>query len=447
MKKKIFIFFIILIMVSIQTFARSTAGAGSFLKRSVGSRASALGNAFTGIYSDPVSFFYNPAGTALLKNPYMFSTTKLLTNDRTFNAISYSHPLKYGMFSLGYIGFLIKDIPITYEDTSKIVGVDKNGNLLYDIKITGYAKDKKYAVILGYAAQIFKSILLGMNLKLLSQNIYTSKGHGVGLDLGAIVKFSENLSFGLVLKDIFEEIRFSDTNHINDSPYTFATGLSYKAGHGFLINLDAVFEKDEYPDLKFGIEKTFKKRFAIRAGAEYGELTAGLGFRFNNWQIDYSFITKPLGYVHNISAKVEFVPFEFPKKVRRRKKTLTSILSEKQKYGIFINNNRVPESALYKAGTLYFINVETLCNLLLLIHNFNKTTNIHTLTFAKTKVQFKVSHDNIFVNNKWLKLKAPVIKRNGKVFLPLGKIIEIFGGKLSYNLSNTDKSSRISSTF
>lgn len=267
-------------------------------------RAQGMGGVFTGIADEPATVFLNPAGIINLSGPGLgLNYTKLypeLTHENiSENFVSLAIPEAYavGGFGLGYM-------------------------LLDSRKYAEQAAEISYAFPL-------KKVNLGLGFKWLK---WAGEGEEnlsqelTSLDLGFLYKANEQMTIGVVLKDLWQ-------------PSGKANGVLVPRGQlgAAYTNQDFVFSADfgtdeqmkEF-DFAVGVEQwLFKHRLAVRGGANTRNIVQGTNLSVGasilqgkraSLRLDYAFIY-PLGGIRNTQGthRVSFMAAAAPVREKKEK--------------------------------------------------------------------------------------------------------------------------------
>src|ERR1035437_4075703 len=164
----------------------TAGGAAPFLRTGAGARALSLSGAFTAYYDDATCPYWNPASIGLFKQASVSSMFSWLTQERSYSFFNAAFPSEYGSFALNLINFSVGQIEGRLTDTSNFYTFT----------------DSESAYFMTYGRQIFKNICVGLNLKYIRESLDTYGANGLSADLGALIKFNDFVSFGLVFQDL-----------------------------------------------------------------------------------------------------------------------------------------------------------------------------------------------------------------------------------------------------
>ena len=184
-----------------------------------------------------------------------------------------------------------------------------NGILDYDerldiSKIT-YFSQKQYGLHISQNLQI-NNFYFGAAAKILYKSILNNNGMGIGFDLG-LYSYKKSVHYALVLKNVPLSLLIWNSGTIEKTPLSFNMGVSkyfqvnnikfipLLALNGNLNNIYIESYKlfNIIPfNIRFGVEIDYKSTIKIRYGINsFEDISGGLGFKYNDIVIDYSFFT------------------------------------------------------------------------------------------------------------------------------------------------------------
>jgi long-subunit fatty acid transport protein len=233
-------------------------------------RPSSMGGAYTAVADDANSVFYNPAG--IVTSQY---------KDFTFMTMR-----QKGMIPYNYTSFIYQ----LNAQRGVGAGLIVSGDTIFDEKtfLFSYAENLDWMLKdLG-----IKGISLGANLKFQFAGYGTSfdeggddriKGSawGTGMDFGALWQFNDSLKAGVMFRDAFSWLKWSQQfdSYSEGVPMTTAFGVSYKMTD-FIISS----EISDINTLHIGMEKNIFTYIDLRAGftqtldlESYREYFVGMG--------------------------------------------------------------------------------------------------------------------------------------------------------------------------
>ncbi len=285
--------------------ANKNAGTSSFsfLKIDIGSRAVAMGGAYTGLANDEEALYYNPAGLVTMEGKRFIAGYHNYFIDLQSGFLGYIHPLgenRAFALSSSYLSFGT----FTQTDLQGNVEGEFSGG---DLFFAG-----------SFAQRYNRAFSFGGTLKFLYEKIQEYSATGVAADLG--VRYSsdrDRYGAGLMIQNIGSQL--SSLGSKKDGlPTSIRLGGSMKPrGVPVLFAADIILPTDNDPVFAVGIEYFEQNPFFIRAGwNSYGsnfrardseDKLAGfaLGFGFNykkNLKFGYAFMPgADLGDSHRIT--------------------------------------------------------------------------------------------------------------------------------------------------
>lgn len=328
------------LLIGLIWVAPASAGryAAAFLDIGIGARGLGMGGAYITLARNVTAFHWNPAGLAYVRSPqlgFMYATQfgSLIEPLSNFNYAGGAIPLPGGAsLAVNWIRLASDEIPLYPE-----LAGDNLGQRLRDSDLRptgeplGFFSDQEMAyyftfaklttlnVDWGYEMLEFPlEIPIGINLKLLQQQLHTRKASGLGVDIGFMLRFgvaemfnNENLgkfSFGFLFKDVSRTILSWDTRQRDEIAPRYRWGFSYEhpiraLDGGLTLSWQ---NRDKFEDkIHYGIEFHSRAIF-LRMGSNDGNFTAGTGVNIWKLRIDYAFTGYDLGNVHRLSGILSF---------------------------------------------------------------------------------------------------------------------------------------------
>jgi hypothetical protein len=272
--------------------------AAPYLRMGVGARALAMGGAFTAIADDATAAYWNPSGLVKIENieaTFMYAANMAV--DRQLNYFAYTHWLGMGGLGVSWLNAGMSDMPL-YDDIGTHGGTEDFG---------------ANAIMFSYGMEL-STLMVGGTVKILHQAVMGEDSEtGFGLDLGGMFNVTDNVTAGLMIRDIGSQ--YGE----NDVP------LNWRFGTGVMALDDALvvgMDVDKVQDID---------NFVIHLGAEYGmevhpdywtffragfnsiedqAFTTGLGIMVPRLQFDYTYVTEneedKFGNNHRISVTARF---------------------------------------------------------------------------------------------------------------------------------------------
>ena len=284
--------------------ARGTTGA-QFLELPAGSRAIAMGSAYSSISGDPFSAYYNPAGLTSIDK---FNIG--LMHAIYFQDISY----EYGVMAtpIGELGVL--GVSAQYLAISKLAEVDKTG-----VPTGDSFKPNDMAVSLIYA-KTFCGVDFGVSAKQIKSQILNSASTVAG-DIGLQFR-TEDYGIGLSVVNIGKGLKFQE--EASSLPTTARVGASFYITPKWLFSIDGIAPRGtnllaaagtEYlfdihafniqQEIKMALRAGYNSRYLSSKLGSMAGISAGGGLDFGSTSIDYAWsFYGDLGSTHRFSLSL-----------------------------------------------------------------------------------------------------------------------------------------------
>jgi hypothetical protein len=260
-------------------------------------RPAALADNYVAASDDAYGVMYNPAGMAWVKN---FDV-----------AVGYQY--RYDLLNNFVASYATK--------ATREIGFGQA--IYYNADYSGLQSElyfiSAYAYKFNQLLPFLRPLSLGASLKVI--NINTPKKDlgtvsqntlGAGLDLGLMTEFSDNIKFGLVLKDCPTYLKVSKDNNatqdIQSSPTLLQVGGTYQVGYSTFLICEGQLPLTSDQMWKFsgGIEQEFFQVFLARIGLKKEVsfdtpwlVTAGFGTKFNTESIAGKYVVVDGAYEYN----------------------------------------------------------------------------------------------------------------------------------------------------
>lgn len=286
-------------------YAKSAGTTSSeFVKLSYGARPSALGETYVAIANDSSTIFWNPAGLSLITWKELMASYNSWIQNIKVGSLNYAMPFgQTSSFGMG-IMYLNSGSIIKREETKDDAGS-------YDVKDIGFC--------IGYGAEFFQNVSLGLTLKYVSEKIDSESGTGFSADIGGLYITQINdlpLNFGISFLNIGGSMGPGEKS---DLPKKVKAGLSLKLFEEKLtVNTEVDYPLSSEMTAGLGFEYMLSEIFVVRLGYKLFRddltgiepVTFGFGIIYSQKQdflLDYAFSNLgDLGYSNKVSIGVRF---------------------------------------------------------------------------------------------------------------------------------------------
>ena len=273
-----------------------------FLELGVGSRPSAMGDAYTSLAEDATAVYWNPAGLARMEG------TKLhLTHAEWF--VGVRHEYVGAAMGLGRhaIGGSVSGI-----FTGSIERRDDRG------RQTGTYGYYDLAAAFSYAYGAREDLWVGGTFKYLREGIDHHSGSGFAADLGVQWALPwQGVTGGAVLRHLGPGITLNSEE--TKLPTTFQGGLSFRrqlsgSGRTIVVSVEGRRSRDDEAHILYGLDYIFPYGASVQAGYQSGMDSADFSFgaRVSRGMYTFSYAFVPysdladLGDTHRLSVDIDF---------------------------------------------------------------------------------------------------------------------------------------------
>lgn len=274
---------LIIILTSALTIAQTAGNTGlSFLK--IGTSAKSISASDIGLLnSDLSSVFYNPASVNFQKSPSIMFTHQAWVQDLNSEIIN--------------AGFTFWGLPFTVGvNTTKISGFEARTNptetpdAVFNVNY--------FNANLSTGFEIYDKLYTGFTIKYLYESLLSDDASGIGYDLGLVYKEPvKNLTIGASFRNLgsMKKLR----NEKTKLPTDFILNATYsikleESSLQFLpvIGIQKYLDTDNI-HLHAGTSATYDNTFTLSLGYVTGYdskgISAGAGFLWKGFQLDYAF--------------------------------------------------------------------------------------------------------------------------------------------------------------
>lgn len=277
--------------------------AAQFLKLGAGSRAGAMGEAYSAVADDVYSVYYNPAGLAKLKGSQLAAAHAEHFQGISYEFAAFGYPFKddkgevKSALGLSIYNLSIADIERRSADTRTPTGSFTAGDNSYNVS---------------YARLMTPRLSLGVTGKVITQNIDSYSASAYAADFGAQytvpnVLRGRPLVLAGLLKNVGTDVDFAGV--ADPLPRALVVGAGMPVTKDLRVAVDATKYRDT--DLYFGAGAEYLRPFtenvsgALRAGLNTHRIdndgmnivTFGAGVNFYRAGFDFAWV--PYGDLGN----------------------------------------------------------------------------------------------------------------------------------------------------
>jgi tetratricopeptide (TPR) repeat protein len=278
----------------------ATGGTQSVFGIGAGSRAIAMGGAFSAIGDDASSLYYNPATLRLNRYASVLANRTQLFSD--FSDAGYDYfGFVYPTVSVGSIGMAFMTV-----GTGGIRGFDEFS------RETGEISYRESQGILGYAFNVpwrfLGEVTAGSSIKVLNQRVGDFSDTGTGLDIGFLYRprLLRNVNFALCVQDaIGAETKLVTSSDKVDRTIIAGAGYSITFANGSALTLAMQVNapRRDVRQYRFGAEYMVKRLLSLRVGYDSEKITAGVGIAWRGFGFDYGYFSRDdAGSSHPVSV-------------------------------------------------------------------------------------------------------------------------------------------------
>ncbi|PID58734.1 MAG: hypothetical protein CR986_07485 [Ignavibacteriae bacterium] len=287
--------------------------AGAFSRMGFGARGMGMGNSMGAVIQGNLVSYYNPAVSVFQEKNYFHTSYSILSLDRSLNFLNFTRQFNFGkddkndskLKSISGISLGIINAGI-----SGIERRDRQGIKYKDLSTS------ENQFFLNFSKTFSDNLSIGVGLKFFYYSLYEDiSSSGFGIDLGAVYRFNNNLTFAGVITDINSKYKWDTTTMYgiegNSTTYSFPTLYKIAASYKFnnpdlLVNMEFEHSNAETNFIRVGAEYNIYQSFYLRSGIDRISLSntdipirPAFGFSyfkaFNklNIGIDYAFVVEP----------------------------------------------------------------------------------------------------------------------------------------------------------
>jgi hypothetical protein len=271
------LFFATTLFAQSNQFSEISSMPGAFSRMGFGARGMGMGNAMLAVIDGNKVAYYNPALSVFQEGNSFQTSYSFLSLDRKLNFLSFTRKFEFGRknskgeyirkeriagLSAGIINATVDNFPER----------DSQGNISGDL--TPYEN----LFFVGLASQFTDKLSIGFTAKFYYSKLYKEiKTNTFGIDIGAIYRANEQLTFAAMVVDLLSKYEWDTTPvygqkgfTIDDKfPLLLKIGASYKfANPNFIAAIE--FEHSDVGTnyLRLGIEYEIYSGFLLRSGLD-----------------------------------------------------------------------------------------------------------------------------------------------------------------------------------
>ena len=286
---------LLLLSLLAATSANAQNFAAPFLRMGVSAKAMAMGTAQTAVAEDATAAYWNPAAmTTLRQFEASLMYTAGMKYERNYNYVSAAFRVdRVGMFGISWLNAGITGIG-QYDNAGT-----KTGS--FDVANNAFQ--------LSYGRALASGLALGISGKYMQEDLADNTGYGV--DAGLLFKPYDEITVGAMVRDLAGKYGKDVT------PYEARLGFGVLPWKHITLSADLIGIKDQDVTAAVGgayhVDITDKTSFYLAAGLndlmEKTRFNAGFGVGFNNFAIQYAYVTEPEAFLnenHRLSVNFFF---------------------------------------------------------------------------------------------------------------------------------------------
>jgi len=260
---------------------------------------SGMSGSYAPFINDSFSPFVNPAGLGFVEKQEIRVMYHSLFAGGLISAGSYALPvLEKGTFSASLLHLTSGDIMEKDMNNSE----------------TGKTFTDSYTVALAsYGFYFYPNISAGINVKFINHSFYDYSVSTYGADLGFVALLPYNASLSLYAENIIKPVFTYSSGEADIMPVIFssALGVQFSLAEGLddSLKLSAGLTAEENTvsaSYYAGAEYSVYSMFFLRGGIRTGGFSAGTSIKAYDTEFSYSYIKKPLDFIHRFSLSYSF---------------------------------------------------------------------------------------------------------------------------------------------
>ena len=257
----------------------------NFLLMTAGSRAQAMGDAYTAVASTANGIHYNPAGMGFGLNRELMLFHAKWFQDISLENLTFLYPFTTRWSIGSSVSYLHMPEFTRYEIDPLTGGPLEDGTFsVYDLVITT-----------GMGFRITDHIALGANARFFQEQLEATAARGIAFDVGLLTRLpASGLSLGVAVQHLGVPVTYEAQKEA--LPLTYRAGLAYQFGNIGVIAFDIAKTVGQEMQFLPGMELSLTNSFYVRGGYQVSNyegsgMTAGFGLRLmDNHRINYVYV-------------------------------------------------------------------------------------------------------------------------------------------------------------
>ncbi len=280
------------------------AGA-DYLRVEIPARPTALGGAFGAFFDDPHAFLFNPAALGPAPRAAVAATHFMSIIDTSYNLAVLTQPFKFKALP-GSAGLAVQQ-----NSTANLIETDLNGTVVgaidnYDLVLTA-----------AYGGRLTSTLSSGLAIKAFNSHLAGLQARGAALDIGFISELNPRVSLGLAFQNLgVQEAYENQAAPLPSFLRIAARGVAWQSPETEILvagEIDRPWTTSDPILLNVGAEywqgKVFAFRAGYRLGAVLGQVSVGMGLRWEGLAFDYTYVAMgDLGASQRFTLGAELAP-------------------------------------------------------------------------------------------------------------------------------------------
>ncbi|UCG52870.1 MAG: hypothetical protein JSW58_04760 [Candidatus Latescibacterota bacterium] len=274
-----------------------------FLSIPIGASHMSVPDVVAGMRPDASMVFSNPAVLAHLSRTQVFLSRANWLDDLSLNAASGVFPLRRYDINLSVGTRLLHSGELKgFDQTSQVVAEESYYGLSFSTALS-----KRFSSL---------GLSLGLGVTYLREHLPTETGDGFAMSLGASYERMGH-RVEVFAQDLGGQISFDGRDYPVDSRYVLGYGHVFNRGWGRVdVGGQVTISRSQFKRFGIGAAYHFPRFFTLRSGIDHTfdaanrsqlPLSAGLGFRYGNFLLDYAYTSQEyFSSTHTFSVGFSF---------------------------------------------------------------------------------------------------------------------------------------------